>query len=410
MSSKQQYLKKNPDDVVVVAAYRTALTKGGRGGFKDVGSDFLLKKLTEEFVKKTGVDPKIIQDAAIGNVLNRRAGDFEHRGALLSAGLPYSVPFVALNRQCSSGLMAISQVANKIKTGEIECGLAGGVESMTKNYGPEALIAIDPAYEKDPEFVKNGIPMGITNENVCAKFNISRDVQDQFAAESYQKAEKAQKEGKFDDEILPIEVFQEDEDAEDEDEDEDEDAEPKEKLVVISKDEGIRPGVTKEKLAKIKPAFKSDGVSSAGNSSQVSDGAALVLLMKRSFAEKNGFKPLAKYISCGVAGVPPEIMGIGPAVAIPKVLKQTGLSVSDIDIYEINEAFAGQCLYSIESCNIPREKVNPNGGAIALGHPLGCTGARQYATILRLLKPGEFGVTSMCIGTGMGAASVLVRE
>ncbi|CAI5758375.1 unnamed protein product [Candida verbasci] len=410
MSVKDQYLKKNPDDVVIVAAYRTALTKGGKGGFKDVGSDFILRQLTAEFIKKTGVDPKIIQDVAVGNVLNGRAGDFEHRGALLSAGLPYSTPFVAINRQCSSGLMAISQVANKIKVGEIECGLAGGVESMTKNYGPQALIKIDPAYENDPEFQKNGIPMGITNENVCAKFNIARDVQDEFAAKSYQKAEKAQSEGKFKDEILPIEVFQEDDDDDDEEENEDEDDEPKEKKVWIDKDEGIRPGVTKEKLAKIKPAFKDDGVSSAGNSSQVSDGAALVLLMKRSFAEKHGFKPQAKFVLTSIAGVPPEIMGIGPAVAIPKVLKQTGLEVKDIDVYEINEAFAGQCLYSIESCNIPKEKVNLNGGAIALGHPLGCTGARQYATILRLLQPGQFGLTSMCIGTGMGAASVIVKE
>ncbi|KAL6450733.1 3-ketoacyl-CoA thiolase B [Candida maltosa Xu316] len=403
MSVKQKLAQKTPDDVVVVAAYRTAQTKGGKGGFKDVGSDFILKKLTEEFLKKTGVDPKIIQDAAIGNVLNRRAGDFEHRGALLSAGLPYTTPYIGINRQCSSGLMSISQIANKIKTGEIECGLAGGVESMTKNYGPDALVHIDPAYAEHPEFVKNGIPMGITNEN----FNIARDVQDEFAAESYQKAEKAQREGKFDDEILPIEVYQEDDDDEDED---DESDEPKEKLVVISKDEGIRPGVTKEKLGKIKPAFSDNGVSTAGNSSQVSDGASLVLLMKRSFAEKNGFKPLAKYISCAVAGVPPEIMGVGPAVAIPKLFKQTGLTVDDIDVFEINEAFAGQCLYCVDSLNIPKSKLNKNGGAIALGHPLGATGSRQYATILRLLEPGQVGLTSMCIGTGMGAASALIRE
>ncbi|RCK67112.1 3-ketoacyl-CoA thiolase B, peroxisomal [Candida viswanathii] len=406
MSVKSKLAEKSPDDVVVVAAYRTAQTKGGKGGFRNVGSDFLLYSLTKEFLKKTGIDPSIIQDAAIGNVLNRRSGDFEHRGALLAAGIPHTTPFIAINRQCSSGLMAISQIANKIKTGEIECGLAGGAESMTKNYGPDALVQIDPAYAENPEFIKNGIPMGITNENVCAKFNVARDAQDQFAAESYQKAEKAQKEGKFDDEILPIEVYQEDDD----DEDEDEDAEPKEIKVTVSKDDGIRGGVTKEKLAKIKPAFKDDGVSTAGNSSQVSDGAALVLLMKRSFAEQHGFKPLAKYISCAIAGVPPELMGIGPAVAIPKVLKQNGLNVNDIDVYEINEAFAGQCLYSIESCGIDRSKVNINGGAIALGHPLGVTGARQYATILRLMKPGQVGLTSMCIGTGMGAASVLVKE
>ncbi|KAI3402512.1 hypothetical protein KGF56_004604 [Candida oxycetoniae] len=409
MSVKDQYRQKSPDDVVIVAAYRTALTKGGKGGFKDVRSDFILKQLTSEFIKKTNLDPKLVQDVAIGNVLHARGGDFEHRAALMAAGVPYTASFIAINRLCSSGLMAISQIANKIKLGEIECGLAGGVESMTKDYGPQALISIDPAYAEDAEFKKTQIPMGITNENVCEKFNIPREAQDKFAAASYNKAEKAQKEGRFKDEILPIEVVQEDDDDDDEDENEDDD-EPKEKKVWIDQDEGIRPGVTAEKLGKIKPAFKENGSSSAGNSSQVTDGAALVLLMKRSFAEKHGFKPVAKYLSCSISGVPPEIMGIGPAVAIPKVLKQLDLKVDDIDVYEINEAFAGQCLYSIESVGIPQEKVNKNGGAIALGHPMGCTGARQYATILRLLEPGQFGLTSMCIGTGMGAASVVVKE
>ncbi|EGW31280.1 uncharacterized protein SPAPADRAFT_61847 [Spathaspora passalidarum NRRL Y-27907] len=407
--TKAQHLQKNPDDVVIVAAYRSALAKGGKGSFKDTTTEVLLKTFTEEFLKKTKVDPSIIQDSAIGNVLKHRAGDFEHRGALMAGGLPHTVPFVALNRQCSSGLMAISLIANRIKCGEIECGLAGGVESMSKDYGPQAIPRIDPSLENDPEFIKNGTSMGITNENIAAKFNISRDYQDEFAAQSYAKAEKAQREGKFKDEILPLKVQIEDDD-DDDDEDDDEDKPPKMKEITVDKDEGIRPGVTKEKLAKIKPAFKDDGVSHAGNSSQVTDGVALVLLMKRSFAEKHGFKPQAKFVNCSVAGVPPEIMGIGPAVAIPKVLKTTGLSVSDIDIYEINEAFAGQCLYSIDTVGIDRKKVNLNGGAIAMGHPLGCTGARQYATILRIMKPGEIGVTSMCIGTGMGAASVLVRE
>ncbi|EDK44016.1 acetyl-CoA C-acyltransferase [Acetobacter pasteurianus] len=411
MSVKDQYRQKNPDDVVIVAAYRTALTKGGKGGFKDVKSDFILRQLAHEFIKKTNLDPKLVQDIAIGNVLHARGGDFEHRAALMSAGFPHTSPFIAINRLCSSGLMAISQVANKIRVGEIECGIGGGVESMTKDYGPQALVQIDPAYAENEEFKKTQIPMGITNENVCEKFNIKRDVQDQFAASSYNKAEKAQKEGRFKDEILPIEVYQEDDDDDDDDENEDDDDdEPKEKKVWVSEDEGIRPGVTAEKLGKIKPAFKENGSSSAGNSSQVTDGAALVLLMKRSFAEKNGYKPVAKYLQCSICGVPPEIMGIGPAVAIPKVLKQLDLKVDDIDVYEINEAFAGQCLYSIESCGIPQEKVNKNGGAIALGHPMGCTGARQYATILRLLEPGQFGLTSMCIGTGMGAASVIIKE
>ncbi|KAI5967293.1 hypothetical protein CANMA_003113 [Candida margitis] len=399
-----QYKQKNPDDVVIVAAYRTALTKGGRGGFKDVGSDYLLKELGEQFIKKTHLDPTLVQDIAIGNVLHARGGDFEHRAALMAAGFPHTTPFVAINRFCSSGLIAVSQVANKIRTGEIECGIGGGVESMSKDYGPNAITKYDPAYENNEEFKKNQIPMGITNENVCDKFGISREKQDEFAAKSFNKAEKAQAEGKFKEEILPIESWIED------DEEEDEDGEPIEKKVVISEDEGIRKGVTPEKLAKIKPAFKKDGSTSAGNASQVTDGAALVLLMRRSFAEKHGYPIVAKYLGCWVAGVPPEIMGIGPAVAIPKALQKTGLKVDDISVFEINEAFAGQCLYSIQSVGIPEEKVNLNGGAIALGHPMGATGARQYATILPLLKPGQIGLTSMCIGTGMGAASIIIRE
>ncbi|KAI5968451.1 hypothetical protein KGF57_000145 [Candida theae] len=393
--------QQSPDDVVIVGAYRSALTKGGRGNFKDVSSDYLLNKLAVEFIKKTKVDPSLVQDVVIGNVLRPRGGDFEHRAALLAAGLPYTTPFVAINRFCSSGLIAISEVANKIRLGEIDCGLAGGVESMSKDYGPNAITKYDPAMEDNEEVQKCQIPMGITNENVCSKFGISREEQDRFAASSFNKAEKAQKEGKFKSEILPIEAFVEEEDDDDN---------VTEKKIIVDQDEGIRNGVTPEKLAKIKPAFKKDGSTSAGNASQVTDGAALVLLMRRSFAEKHGYEILAKYLGTWVVGVPPEIMGIGPAVAIPKALKKTGLSVDDISVFEINEAFAGQCLYSIQSVGIPEEKVNLNGGAIALGHPMGATGARQYATILPLLKKGEIGLTSMCIGTGQGAASIIVRE
>lgn len=398
-TSKQALLQKNPDDVVIVGAYRTVLAKAGKGSFKDVGSDYLLAKFLKAFIDKTGVDVNLIEDVAVGNVLNRAAGASEHRGAMLAAGIPNKAAFVAINRQCSSGLMAISDIANKIKTGEIDVGIGAGVEAMSKNYGPQSIPQVDPHLQDDPEMAKCLIPMGITNENVAAKYSIPRAKQDAFAAASYQKAEKAIKEGKFADEILPIVSLIEDEDDEE-----------KFNEITATKDEGVRPGVTAEGLGKIKPAFKSDGTTTAGNSSQVTDGAAAVLLMRRSVAEKHGYKIQAKYIQCSSVGVPPEIMGVGPAYAIPDVLKKTGLTVDDISVFEINEAFAAQALYSIETAGVPIEKVNPNGGAIAIGHPLGATGARQYATILRLLKPGEFGVTSMCIGTGMGAASVLVRE
>lgn len=398
-SSKQALQQKNPDDVVIVAAYRTILAKGGKGSFKDVGSDYILAKFLEQFIKKTGVDPKLIEDVEIGNVLNGAAGASEHRGAMLSAGIPYTSAFGAVNRQCSSGLIAISDVANKIKTGEIDVGIGGGSESMSKNYGPQSIPKVDSNLMEDEQMNKCLIPMGITNENVAEKFSIPRKDQDEFAAASYQKAEKAVSSGAFADEILPIESL-----IEDPEDDE------KYTSVTATKDEGVRPGVTAAGLGKIRPAFKGDGTTTAGNSSQVTDGAAAVLLMRRSVAEKHGYPIVAKYIQCSSVGVPPEIMGVGPAYAIPDVLKKTGLTVDDIAVFEINEAFAAQALYSIKTVGIPIEKVNPNGGAIALGHPLGCTGARQYATILRELKKGEFGVTSMCIGTGMGAASVLLRE
>lgn len=401
-TSKQAILEKNPDDVVIVAAYRTAITKGIKGGFKDVRSDYILRQFLVEFIKKTNIDPSLIEDVACGNVLNQGAGATEHRGACLSAGIPYTAGFIALNRFCSSGLMAISDIANKIKCGEIDCGLATGVESMSSNWGPQAISKVDANLAEDPEMEKCMIPMGITNENVAAKYNIPRSVQDEFAAKSYAKASDAVKRGAFKDEILPIETLF----AEGDDEDD-----VTYKLGgIIDTDECPRAGVTAESLSKIRPAFKSDGTTHAGNSSQVSDGASGVLLMRRSLAEQKGYPIVAKFVLATSVGVPPEIMGIGPSVAIPAVLKKTGLNVDDIDIFEVNEAFAAQCLYSAKVCNIPEEKLNPNGGAIAIGHPLGGTGTRQYATILRILKKGQIGVTSMCIGSGMGAASVLVKE
>ena len=395
-NTKQSILQKNPDDVVIVAAYRTAIGKGFKGSFKDVQSEFILTEFLKEFIKKTKVDPSLIEDVAIGNVLNQAAGATEHRGACLAAGIPYTAAFIAINRFCSSGLMAISDIANKIKTGEIECGLAGGVESMSTNYrNPKVAPRIDVHLADDEQMEKCLIPMGITNENVASQFNISRERQDEFAAKSYNKASKAVASGAFKQEILPIRSFIRNSDG-------------TEKEIIVDTDEGPREGVTAESLSKLRPAF--DGTTTAGNASQVSDGAAAVLLMKRSLAEAKGYPIVGKYVLCSTAGVPPEIMGVGPAYAIPEVLKRTGLTVDDVDIFEINEAFAAQCLYSADQVNVPEEKLNINGGAIALGHPLGETGARQYATIIPLLKPGQIGLTSMCIGSGMGSASILVRE
>lgn len=386
--------EKNADDVVIVSAYRSAMAKGFKGGFKDVNSDYLLYQFLKEFIERLPAPIKenkeMIEEVACGNVLNPGAGATEHRAACLASGLPYSTPFVAINRQCSSGLTAVNDVANKIRAGQISVGLALGVESMSKNYGPKALGALSHEMKENKSASTCLIPMGITNENVSTQYKVSRQDQDKFAASSYQKAEEAVSKGFFRDEILPIEL-------------------PDGR--VIDTDEGPRKGVTAENLAQLRPAFiKEKGVTTAGNASQISDGVAGVLLTRRSVANSLNLPVLAKYVSFQAVGVPPEIMGVGPAYAIPKILSDCHLKVDDVTVFEINEAFAGQALYCIQKLGIPLSKVNPHGGAIALGHPLGCTGARQVATILRELKAGEVGVVSMCIGTGMGAAAVFVRE
>ncbi|ONH70102.1 3-ketoacyl-CoA thiolase, peroxisomal [Cyberlindnera fabianii] len=398
--------QKNDDDVVIVAAYRTAITKGGKGQFKDLKSDELLYRFVKKFLETVKVDPSKIEDVACGNVLNKGAGATEHRAAVLAAGIPDSTPFLAINRQCSSSLTCVNDIANKIRVGQIGLGFACGVESMTQHYGPGALAEISPLLKKNADAKKCEIPMGITNENVAAKYHIDRKVQDEFAAASYNKAEKAIAAGLFKEEILPLEV----EITEEEDDDEGEETKVTTKKIVVDTDGGPRKGVTPQSLGKIKPAFKKDGSTHAGNSSQVSDGASGALLARRDVAEKLGLPIIGKYVEFRVLGVPPEIMGVGPAYAIPQVLKATGLGVNDIDIYEINEAFAAQALFSIHHVGIDINKVNPRGGAIALGHPLAATGTRQIATLMRELKPGQIGVTSMCLGTGMGAAAVFVRE
>lgn len=398
-SSKDSLFEKHPDDVVIVAAYRTAHTKGGKGLFKDTSSADLLAGLVEGLLKKTGIDPKIVEEFAVGNVLNAGAGATEHRAAGLAAGLPYTTPFVAINRQCSSGLMAVNDIALKIRAGQISVGIGAGVESMSNNYGPKSASPFSEKLLKNAEAAKCQIPMGITSENVASKYNITREAQDKFAANSYKKAAEAQAKGLFKEEILPVATVVVDQ-------------EDKEHKVVVDKDDGIRKGVTAESLSKLKPAFSKTGSTHAGNASQVSDGAGAVLLMRRSVAEKLKLPVLAKFVHCKSVGVPPEIMGVGPAYAIPALLKDLGLSPDDVDVYEINEAFASQAIFSIEHVGIPYEKVNPRGGAIAFGHPLGATGARQFATLLNELKNTgkKIGVTSMCIGTGMGAASLVVSE
>ncbi|XP_057700746.1 3-ketoacyl-CoA thiolase, peroxisomal isoform X3 [Corythoichthys intestinalis] len=333
--------------------------------------------------------------ASTGNVLQPGAGAVMARVAQFLSGFPESVPVYTVNRQCSSGLQAILNIAGAIRSGAIDLGLACGVESMSLqsmgNPGDLSSRLVDNDKARDCL-----IPMGMTSENVAERFGISREKQDALALSSHQKASQAQSSGAFDDETVAVVTKVLDEDG-------------RERQVTVAKDDGIRPGTTMDVLAKLRPAFKPDGTTTAGNSSQVSDGAAAVLLGRRSAVEALSLPILGVLRASAVVGVPPDVMGIGPAVAIPEALRKAGLSMDDIAVFEINEAFASQAVYCVEKLGIPWEKVNPNGGAIALGHPLGCTGARQLVTLLHHLKRQRrraYGVVSMCVGTGMGAAAV----
>lgn len=397
--NKGKVLAKSPDDVVVTCALRTPLTKGGKGGFKDTAAADLLVGAFKSLIERSKIDPSLVEDISVGSVLAPGGGATEFRAAALAAGFPTSVGVKSLNRQCSSGLQACVEIANAIKAGMIDIGIGAGVESMSSQYGPGAVTEFSELLESHKEAANCKVPMGLLSEQMAKDRKISRSSQDQFAASSYQKAIAAQKAGLFDEEIAPLEVSWTDPKTDET------------KKITVSRDDGVRD-VTAESLGKIRPAFAKDGSIHAGNASQISDGAAAVLLMRRSTAEKLGQKIIGKYVSASVVGVPPLLMGVGPWKAIPVALEKAGISKDDVDIYEVNEAFASQCLWCVNELQIPIEKVNPKGGAIAFGHPLGCTGARQVSTLLFELRrrKQQIGVTSMCVGTGMGMAAVWVAE
>jgi len=394
--------RKNPNDVVITMAIRSPLCKAKKGGFKDARTDELMLEMYKQSISHSKIDPKLVEDICVGTVLTPDPV-YPARSAALAAGFPDTTSVQVVNRFCSSGLMAVATIANEIITGTIEVGLAVGVESMSNNPdngSPEQSELVT----SHPAACDCKMRMGWTSENVAGEFKITREEQDAFAAQSFQRAERAQKLGYFAKEIVPFTVFQKD---------------PKtgeKRQVVVTEDDGIRPGTTKESLAKVRPAFpqwgKPEATTTGGNASQITDGAAAVLLMTRKKAQELGLTILGKYVATSLAGVPPRIMGIGPVFAIPKVLKMTGLTIDDVDLFEINEAFASQCVYCVKALKLPVEKVNVNGGAIAFGHPLGATGARQIATGLNELhrRKGKVLLTSMCIGTGMGAAAIFLRE
>lgn len=392
----RQHITGTENEVVICAAFRSPLTKAKRGGLKDTTIEEILAQLYVKVIESTKLNPEKIEEVVIGNVIKAGANGMSLRMVQFMAGFPQSVACHSVNRLCASGLQAVSSVANMIKAGQISIGLGGGAESMSM-FDMNSVVQ-PPLPERGftiPDGANTVIPMGITSDNVIKQFKLSRQKLDEFSAHSHVKAAAAQKAGKFDEEIVPIKTLVTEN--------------GKTKEVIISKDDGIRAETTADTLKKLRPAFAKDGGTTAGNSSQMTDGAAVVLLASRKAAEANNLPILARWLGFAAVGVPPEIMGVGPAYAIPKALENAGLTIKDIDVFEINEAFASQATYSVDKLGIDYAKVNPCGGAIAFGHPLGCTGARQIATILPELRrtKGRYGVMSMCIGTGMGAAAVI---
>lgn len=378
--------------VVVTHAYRTAVGRSGRGTLRETRPDELLGLLITALLERVPqLDPADLDDVVIGCAFPEgEQGMNVARIAALRAGIPVSVPGMTVNRFCSSGLQTLATGAAQIAAGWNQVVLTGGVESMS-------LVPMGGQKPAPNPWLADNFPaaydsMGITSETVAERYGVSREDQDAFGLESNNRALAAIREGRFEDEILPVEVKLDG------------------STIVWSTDEGPRES-SLEAMAKLRPAFKVDGRSTAGNSSQTSDGAAVELLMTREKAAEYGFEPLAELVSFQVAGVHPDEMGIGPTAAIPKVLEAAGLDVGDIGLVELNEAFASQALYSIRTLGLDPDIVNVNGGAIALGHPLGCTGAKLTATLLHEMRRRDvtYGLVSMCIGGGMGAAAIFKR-
>jgi acetyl-CoA acyltransferase len=383
-------------DVAILSAVRTPIGRAPKGVFRNTRPDDLAAQVSREALARSGVAPADMEDVVLGCAHpEAEQGLNVARQVGMLAGLPDEVPAMTINRFCSSGLQAAAIVADRIAAGAIDAGLAGGLESMSLVPMGGAKIALNPAVvEQYPDAY---IPMGNTAENVARQFGVSRGDQDAFALSSHQKAVAAWTRGDFAAEVLPIktrvfdgEIWREQ---------------------TVDRDEGPRADTSLEKLATLKPAFDPTGSVTAGNASPLNDGAAAVVLMAGEKAKASGKKIRGYFRAFAVAGVPPAIMGIGPVPAVRKLLAKTGLKVDQIDLFEVNEAFASQALYCVRELGLPVDRVNVNGGAIALGHPLGATGARQIATALHELerRKGKYAVITMCVGGGMGAAGLIER-
>jgi acetyl-CoA acyltransferase len=395
-------MAKQLQDAYIVAAVRTPVGKAPRGMFRNVRPDDMLAHVLKGAVAKVpGLDPREVADVIVGCAMPEgEQGMNVARIGVLLAGFPVSVPAMTINRFCSSGVQAVALAADRIRTGDDDVVIAAGTESMSMVPMMGNKIALNDAVFRHDENVAIAYGMGITAEKVAQQWKVSREDQDAFAVASHQKAAKATAAGAFRDEILPYEIASAVPDLAR--------GEVIERKRVAEIDEGPRPDSTVETLAKLKTVFAAKGSVTAGNSSQMSDGAGAVVLMSEKAMKRHGVAPLARFAGFSVAGVPPEIMGIGPIEAIPKVLAATGVKQADLDWIELNEAFAAQSLAVIRHLGLDPVRVNPQGGAIALGHPLGATGAIRTATLVHGMRraKGKYGMVTMCIGTGMGAAGL----
>ena len=392
-------------EAYIVAATRTPVGKAPRGVFKSTRpDDLLVHAIQGALAQVPTLDPKLIEDAIVGCAIPQGPQGLNMaRMSVLFAGLPHSVGGVTVNRYCASGITAVAMAADRIRTGQADVMIAAGAESMSMVPMNAILTDMNPAiFEKD-ENLGIAYGMGLTAEKVAEQWNVSREDQDAFSVESHRRALAAQAAGYFDAEITPVTVRDTYVDLATQ--------ELKTNEFVVSKDEGPREGTTMEGLAKLKPVFAAKGSVTAGSSSQMSDGAAALILVSERFLKEHNLTPIGRFVSFAVRGVDPKIMGIGPKEAIPAALKVAGLTLNDMDWIELNEAFAAQSLAVIRDLDLDMSKVNPWGGAIALGHPLGATGAIRSATVLNGLKQtgGKYGMVTMCIGTGMGAAGILER-
>ena len=386
-------------EAVIVSAVRTPVGKAKKGTLKDMRPDDMAAAVIAEAVKRTpGLKPEEIDDVILGCAMpEAEQGMNVARIASLRAGLPPEVSAITINRFCSSGLQSIAFAAERIQCGSAEIVAAGGTESMSMI--PMAGHKFSPNPYLTESYPDVYLGMGLTAENLARKYQIGRQEQDGFSLASHQKAVEALSKGYFKEETLPLDVPIDSLSTQ---------GKKQTRSVRFEQDEGPRADTSMDALAKLKPAFHVQGTVTAGNSSQMSDGAAAVLMMTAEKAAELRLNPLARYVGFAVAGVPPEIMGVGPMYAIPQLMKVTGRKLAEIDLFEINEAFASQALASVRELGIDAEKVNVNGGAIALGHPLGCTGAKLTVQLIHEMKRrgSRYGVVSMCIGGGMGAAGI----